>query len=92
MPRAENLKAAIRIALSRNGKFSREPTLLAASASANGPALVKSALAALAQCQPYTVLPASKYQEWKQLDLTFTSREILDVSSGKGFGTRNARR
>jgi hypothetical protein len=92
VPQAENLKAAIRIALRPNGRFGKEPVLLAASASIHGPALVKSALAALTQCQPYTVLPARKYQEWRQLDLRFTSRDILDVRSGKGFGARNARR
>jgi hypothetical protein len=92
LPRAATLKAAIRVALRRNGRFSTQPILLAATASIHGPALVKSALAALAQCQPYTGLRASKYREWKQLDLTFTSREILDVSSGKGFGAKNAKR
>jgi hypothetical protein len=50
--------------------------LIEASASAKGPLLMRAASDALAACQPYTVLPADKYNEWKVLDLGFTPRDF----------------
>jgi hypothetical protein len=47
-----------------------------ASASAYGPRLVETATRALRQCQPFTFLPAEKYQEWKLLDLSFSPRGL----------------
>jgi len=48
------------------------PVLLEASASAKGPLLMQSAIEALQACQPYAMLPADRYREWKVLDLGFT--------------------
>jgi hypothetical protein len=53
------------------------PVLIEASASpAKGLALMQAAKDALLACQPYTMLPRDKYQEWKVLDLTFTPRDF----------------
>ncbi len=52
------------------------PLLIEASASAKGPLLMQAAIEALAACQPYAVLPADKYSEWKVLDLSFTPRDF----------------
>jgi hypothetical protein len=41
---------------------------------------------ALQRCQPYTVLPADKYQEWKLLDLSFSQDGIADVGSPQNGG------
>ena len=38
---------------------------------------MKSAINALRACQPYTMLPADRYGEWKALDLIFTPFEML---------------
>ena len=57
-----------------NGALTGSPTLIEASASAHGPALVATAISALRQCQPYGFLPAGKYEEWKLLDLSFSPR------------------
>jgi len=62
----------LRVSLNPNGAFSAEPTLLAASASENGPVLMQTAARALRECQPYGFLPTAKYKEWKLLDLSFT--------------------
>jgi hypothetical protein len=35
-----------------------------------------SAVAALSACQPYTMLPPEKYNEWKIIDVTFTPRDF----------------
>lgn len=72
----DNVRIVLRVALSPDGQLTREPMLIEASASAKGPALKQGATAALAACQPYTMLPADKYQEWKVLDLTFTPQDF----------------
>lgn len=69
---AQNLVVVLRVAFQPNGALTGEPTLLAASASANGAALMQTALRALQQCQPFAFLPASKYKEWKTLELSFS--------------------
>jgi hypothetical protein len=71
---AQKLKVVLRVALEPNGALTGSPTLIEASASAQGPALVATAISALRQCQPYGFLPAEKYQEWKLLDLSFSPR------------------
>ena len=71
---AQKLKVVLRVALGPNGALTGSPTLIEASASAHGPALVATAISALRQCQPYAFLPAGKYQEWKLLDLSFSPR------------------
>ena len=68
----QNLLVVLRVSLKPNGALTAEPTLLAASASENGPALMQTAMRALRQCQPYGFLPAAKYKEWKVLDLSFS--------------------
>ena len=72
----DSVKIVIRVAFLRDGKLAREPLLIEASASAKGPALMKSAIDALLACQPYSVLPADKYDEWKVLDLSFTPKDF----------------
>jgi hypothetical protein len=86
VPDVKKLKAVVRVALSPDGQLMGKPALLAASASLYGPALVDSAMRALTQCQPYTVLPIEKYKEWKFLDLNFSQDDILDVSSSQTDG------
>jgi len=51
-----------------------------ASASAKGPLLMQSAIVALKACQPYAMLPADRYREWKVLDLTFTPQDFTGAS------------
>jgi hypothetical protein len=59
-----------------DGTLASMPLLIEASASAKGPLLMQAAIEALAACQPYAVLPADKYKEWKVLDLSFTPRDF----------------
>lgn len=76
-PDARRLKVLIRVAFKRDGTFFKEPMLIQAVASAGGPALVKSAMHALQQCQPYAFLPPDKYKEWRVLDLAFSPQGVL---------------
>ena len=73
---APKLRVVLRIGLRPNGSLSGSPTLIEASASPNGPALVAAATSALRKCQPYAFLPAAKYQEWKLLDLSFSPQGL----------------
>ena len=70
--KAQQLVVVLRVSLKPDGALAAEPAMVAASASANGPALVQTAVRALLQCQPYRFLPAAKYEEWKLLDLSFS--------------------
>ena len=87
IPEGEPLKTVVRIALNPGGRFTAQPDLLVAPASSYGPALVQSVMSALARCQPYNVLPADKYQEWRLLDLTFSQNDLaINAVSSKGKG------
>jgi hypothetical protein len=71
-------KVTIRLRASflTDGTLASPPLLIEASASTKGPLLMQAAIDALRACQPYTVLPADKYNEWKVLDLSFTPRDF----------------
>ena len=72
----DNLRIKLRAVLATNGTLARPPILIEAPPSAKGVALVKSAMSALEACQPYTMLPADKYGEWKVMDLPFTPQDF----------------
>ncbi len=63
-----------------DGRLAAEPLLIEASASMKGPLLMQSAISALRSCQPYAMLPADKYNEWKVLDLSFTPQDFGGAS------------
>ncbi|MDE5441713.1 hypothetical protein GWG65_09685 [Bradyrhizobium sp. CSA207] len=72
----DNLHIKLRTVLATDGTLAREPILIEAPPSAKGVALVKSAMSALQACQPYRMLPADKYGEWKVMDLPFSPRDF----------------
>lgn len=74
MPNTPDATIVMRIALKPNGTLGAAPELIAAPAAINGNPLKESAKSALQKCQPYTALPAAKYQDWKILDMSFTPR------------------
>jgi hypothetical protein len=73
---SDAIKIMLRVFMTPDGRLAREPLLVEASASAKGPALMQSAIDALQACQPYAMLPADKYGEWKVLDLNFTPQDF----------------
>jgi hypothetical protein len=73
---SERVSVVLRIQLKPDGSLSGQPTLIEASASAKGPALLQTLRGALQKCQPYNMLPADKYQEWKSLDIRFTPNDL----------------
>ena len=73
---SDSVKVKLRVFMTPEGKLAAEPILIEASASAKGPALMQSAVSALQGCQPYAMLPADRYGEWKVLDLSFTPQDF----------------
>jgi len=72
----DKIRIVLRVVFKPDGTLATAPTLIEASASAKGPALMQSAIRALRACQPYTMLPPGQYSEWKSLDLTFTPEDL----------------
>jgi len=73
---SDKLRITLRVQMTLAGKLAADPILIEASASPKGPALMQGAIAALEACQPYTMLPADRYGEWKVLDLSFTPKDF----------------
>lgn len=72
----DNVHIKLRTVFATDGTLAREPILIEAPPSAKGVALVKSAMSALQACQPYKMLPAALYGEWKVMDLPFSPRDF----------------
>jgi outer membrane biosynthesis protein TonB len=72
----DQLRITLRVLMTPDGRLAAEPILIEASASTKGPALMQSAIRALRACQPYGMLPADRYGEWKSLDLDFTPKNF----------------
>ena len=76
MTPAQTTRVVLRVFLRADGRLSADPLLIEASASRDGPLLLKAAIRTLKDCQPYAFLPAEKYREWKVLDLSFSPRDM----------------
>jgi hypothetical protein len=73
---AEKISLVVRVTLKADGTLAAQPTLIEASASPKGPVILQSLLRGLQKCQPYNMLPADKYQEWKTIDMRFTPADM----------------
>jgi outer membrane biosynthesis protein TonB len=76
LKRSDDVKVKLRVMMTPQGRLAAQPVLIEASASMKGPLLMQSAVAALSACQPYGMLPADRYGEWKVLDLSFTPQDF----------------
>jgi hypothetical protein len=73
----DQLRIVLRVSFKPDGTLSRAPDPIEWKVAAGkGPALIEAAIKALRACQPYAMLPASKYMEWKILDLSFTPKDL----------------
>ena len=68
---SDRVRVVLRVSLNRDGTLASPPQLLEPIASPQERAVMQSAINALMKCQPYTMLPAEKYKQWKTLDLVF---------------------
>jgi len=74
--RSDNVFVKLRIVMTPQARLAAEPMLIEGSASAKALDLKQSAVQALSACQPYDMLPADRYGEWKVLDLSFTPQDL----------------
>ena len=80
LARADAVSVKLRVLMTSQGTLASEPILIEASVSTKGPLLMQSAISALRACQPYAMLPADRYGEWKVLDLSFTPQDFGGAS------------
>ena len=73
---SDNVSVVLRVAFRKDGTLAAEPLLIEASASEKGPALMRGAIDALEKCQPYAMLPADRYDQWRMLDLSFAPKDF----------------
>ncbi|WP_324413115.1 hypothetical protein [Bradyrhizobium sp.] len=73
---SDDVRVKLRILMTPDGRLAAEPILIEASASMKGPLLMEGAIRALQACQPYAMLPADRYGEWKVIDLSFTPQDF----------------
>jgi hypothetical protein len=73
---SDNVAVKLRVQMMPDGRLAAEPALIEGTASVKGVQLMQSAIAALAACQPYAMLPADRYGEWKVLELSFTPHDF----------------
>jgi hypothetical protein len=66
---SDDVSIRLRVSLNPDGTLASPPHLLQQTASWKQQALLQSITDALQKCQPYTMLPAEKYKQWKTLDL-----------------------
>ena len=76
MKTSDDVRVKLRVFMTPDGKLAADPVLIEASASMKGPLLMQSAISALQACQPFAMLPADRYDEWKMLDLSFTPKDF----------------
>jgi hypothetical protein len=67
--RSDKISVGVRIFLNRDGTVAKTPQPLDGNLSAKQQALFQNFVNGLEKCQPYTMLPADKYQQWKTLDV-----------------------
>lgn len=74
--RSDNVFVKLRVRMTPQATLAGEPLLIEGSASMKALDLKTSAVQALSACQPYDMLPADRYGEWKVLDLSFTPQDF----------------
>jgi hypothetical protein len=75
---SDDVMIKLRILMTPDGRLAAAPMVKEGTASMKAVDLRDGAVSALSACQPFTMLPREKYQEWKVIDLTFTP---LDFNS-----------
>jgi hypothetical protein len=73
----DKVSLKVRVSLNPDGTLASPPQALEPVMSWKQQALMQSASDALQRCQPYTMLPAEKYKQWKTLDLVIVPTSLL---------------
>jgi hypothetical protein len=77
---SDKVRIKLRVFMSPEGRIAAEPVVIEGTATLKALDLRQSAIDALQACQPYTMLPADRYGEWKVLDLNFTPGDFTGAS------------
>jgi hypothetical protein len=72
----EKISIVVRVFFNHDGTISAAPQLLEQNPSAEQQALMQSFTSGLRKCQPYTMLPPDRYEQWKTLDLVVHPRHL----------------
>jgi hypothetical protein len=72
----EPIKVVMRVYFKPDGTLAEAPQMLDATFSPKSSLLMKIAVNALENCQPFTELPKDKYDKWKIMDLIVTPRAM----------------
>jgi hypothetical protein len=70
------IKVVMRVYFKPDGTLAQPPEMLDATFSPKSSALMKIAVNALENCQPFTELPQDQYSRWKIMDLVVTPRAM----------------
>jgi hypothetical protein len=73
---SSSTRVVIRVSLAPDGSLAGDPILIEASAARDGPFVMRTALQAISECQPFGFLPRDRYREWKELDVSFSARDM----------------
>ena len=73
---SDHIRIKLRVIMTQDGRLAADPMVGGGSANPRAIDLLQSAIAGLKQCQPYKMLPADRYGEWKVLDLDFTPKDF----------------
>jgi outer membrane biosynthesis protein TonB len=73
---SDNLMVKLRVLMRPDGRLAADPLVGGGSANPKALDLLRSAIDALKACEPYAMLPADRYGEWKVLDLDFTPQDF----------------
>jgi hypothetical protein len=74
--RNDDAMVKLRAMLTPDGRLVAEPTVIEVRRPAKAALLLQAAKQGLEACQPYSMLPADKYNEWRVLDLPFTPQDF----------------
>jgi hypothetical protein len=69
--RRDRIAVSLRVSFNPDGTLATPPRSLRPITSPKAQAVMESAISALQKCQPYTMLPAKRYKQWKTMDLVF---------------------
>ena len=73
----DRLMVVLRIQFNRNGTVRGAPQVVEATATTIGPVFAESAKRAILQCQPYTMFRAETYDQWKDLEVAFSPKDMF---------------
>ncbi|WP_257165539.1 hypothetical protein [Bradyrhizobium sp. SRS-191] len=76
MSPSDRVLVRLRFAMTPDGRLATEPEVREVIAPLKAAQLKESAVQALNACQPYTMLPPDRYDEWKVIEMSFTPQDF----------------